>query len=129
MYADVLRIKLAQNLVECQAFVNAMLYYDSSSEVVRWPISSIVNQYLVGWLVLSSMLDDVQGELKRTLHFQSDTENKCGVLRTSHLYQSIEKLSKFCTNLTETRYVLRESYGRCLDNSLARPNLCAVCPS
>jgi hypothetical protein len=38
----------------------------------------------------------VQGEHKRTLHFQNDTENKCGVLKTSHLHQSIEKHSKFC---------------------------------
>jgi len=26
------------------------------------------------------------------LHFQNDTENKCGVLRTSHPHQSIKKL-------------------------------------
>jgi hypothetical protein len=38
----------------------------------------------------------IQGEHKRTLHFQSDTENKCYVLRTSHLHQPIEKHSKFC---------------------------------
>jgi hypothetical protein len=31
----------------------------------------------------------IQDEHKRTLHFQSDTENKYGVLRTSHLHQSI----------------------------------------
>jgi Mg2+/Co2+ transporter CorB len=33
----------------------------------------------------------IQGEHKRTLLFQNDTENKCGVLRTSHLHQSTEK--------------------------------------
>jgi hypothetical protein len=33
----------------------------------------------------------IQGEHKRTFHFQNDTENKCGVLRTSHLHQSIKK--------------------------------------
>jgi len=38
----------------------------------------------------------IQGEHKRSLHFQNDTENKCGVLRTSHPHQSIEKLSQFC---------------------------------
>jgi hypothetical protein len=38
----------------------------------------------------------IQGEHKRTLHFQNDTENKCGVLRTSHVHQSIEAHSKFC---------------------------------
>jgi hypothetical protein len=39
---------------------------------------------------------NIQGEHKRTLHFQNDTENKCGVFRTSHLHQSIEKHSQFC---------------------------------
>jgi hypothetical protein len=38
----------------------------------------------------------IQGEHKGTLHFKNDTENKCGVLRTSHLHQSIERHSKFC---------------------------------
>jgi hypothetical protein len=52
----------------------------------------------------------IQGEHKINLHFQNDTENKCGVLRTSHLHQSIEKLSKFCTHLTETRYVCSVSH-------------------
>jgi hypothetical protein len=33
----------------------------------------------------------IQSEYKRTLHFQNDTENKCGVGGTSYLYQSIEK--------------------------------------
>jgi hypothetical protein len=70
----------------------------------------------------------IQGEHKRTLHFQNDTENKCGLLRTSHLHQSTEKLSKFCTHLAETRYVLRESHGRCRDKNPARPKLCAECP-
>jgi hypothetical protein len=39
---------------------------------------------------------NIQGEHKRTLHFQNDTENKCGVLRTSHLHQSIVKHSNLC---------------------------------
>jgi hypothetical protein len=68
----------------------------------------------------------MQGEHKRTLCFQNDTENKCGVLRTSHLHQSIEKLSTFCTHLTETGYVLRESLGRCRDDNPTRPKPCAV---
>jgi hypothetical protein len=34
----------------------------------------------------------IPGEHKRNLHFQSDTENKYGVLRTSHLHQSIDVL-------------------------------------
>jgi hypothetical protein len=38
----------------------------------------------------------IQGEHKRTSHFQNYTETKCGVLKTSHLHQSIEKHSKFC---------------------------------
>jgi hypothetical protein len=42
------------------------------------------------------------------------------MLRTSNLHQSIEKLSKFCTHLTETRYVLRESHGRCRDDNPTR---------
>jgi hypothetical protein len=37
-----------------------------------------------------------QDEYKRTLHFQNDTESKCGVLKTSHLHQSKKKDSKFC---------------------------------
>jgi hypothetical protein len=37
----------------------------------------------------------VQGEHKRTLHLQNDTENNCGILRTSHLHQPIEKHSSF----------------------------------
>jgi hypothetical protein len=69
---------------------------------------------------------NTQDEYKRTLHFQNDTENKCGVLRTSHLHQSIETLSKFCTHLTETRYVLRESHGRFRDDNPTRPKLCAA---
>jgi hypothetical protein len=68
----------------------------------------------------------MQGEHKRTLHFQNYTENKCGILRTSHLHQSIEKLSKFCTHLTETRYVLHESHDRCRDNNPSGPKLCAL---
>jgi hypothetical protein len=38
----------------------------------------------------------VQSEHKSTLHFKNDAENKCGILRTSYLYQSIDKHSKFC---------------------------------
>jgi hypothetical protein len=79
------------------------------------------------FLVYSSLCI-IQGEHKRTLHFQNYTENKCGVLRTSHLHQSVEKLSKFCTHITETRYVLHESHGRCRDDNPARPKLCAECP-
>jgi hypothetical protein len=62
---------------------------------------------------------------KELLYFQNDTENKCGVFRTSHQHQSIEKLSKFCTRLTQTQYVLRE-LDCCLDNNPTRPKLCAV---
>jgi hypothetical protein len=57
------------------------------------------------------------GEHKRTLHIQNDTENKCGVLKTSHLHHLILKLSKFCTHLTETWYVLRKSHSRCRDDN------------
>jgi hypothetical protein len=70
----------------------------------------------------------LQGEHKRTSHFQNDIENKCSVLRTSHLHQSIEKNSKFCTHLTETRCVLCESHGRCRDDTPAYPKLCGECP-
>jgi hypothetical protein len=70
----------------------------------------------------------IQSEHKITLHFQNNTENKCGELRTSHLHQSKEKLSKFCTHLTETRYVLRESHGRCRDDNPTRPKIYAECP-
>jgi hypothetical protein len=68
----------------------------------------------------------IQDEHKRTLHFQNDTENKSGVLRSSHLHQSIEKPSKFCTRFTETRYVLRESHGRYPDDNPTRPRRYAV---
>jgi hypothetical protein len=70
----------------------------------------------------------IQSQHKITLHFQNDTENKCGVLKTSYLHQSIEKISKFCTHLTETRYVFRESHGRFRDDSPTRSKLCAECP-
>jgi hypothetical protein len=69
---------------------------------------------------------NVQG---RTLPFQNDKENKCGVLRTSHLHQTIEQFSKLCAHLTETRYVLRESHGRCRDDNPTRLKLCSECPS
>jgi hypothetical protein len=45
---------------------------------------------------LNTEINNTQGEHKKTLHFQNDTENKCGVLRTSHLHQSTKKHSKFC---------------------------------
>jgi hypothetical protein len=32
---------------------------------------------------------------QKTLHYQNDTENKCGEFRTSHLHQSIEKSQSF----------------------------------
>lgn len=38
----------------------------------------------------------VQNVHKRTLHFLNEAENNCSVIRTSHLRQSIVKLSKFC---------------------------------
>jgi hypothetical protein len=37
-------------------------------------------------------------EHERTLHFQNDTENKCGVLRTSLLHQSIKNTRSFVSN-------------------------------
>jgi hypothetical protein len=49
----------------------------------------------------------VQGEHKRTLHFQNDTENKCGMLRTSRLHQSIEKHSKVLFQMTWVIVVAR----------------------
>jgi hypothetical protein len=71
--------------------------------------------------------DDIYtGWAQKNFTLQNDTENKCGVLRTSHLHQSIEKLSKFCTHFTETRYVLREPHGRCRDDNPTRPKLCAI---
>jgi hypothetical protein len=70
---------------------------------------------IIGGLLYSMI--KIQGEHKRTLHFQNDTENKCGVLRTSHIHQSIEKLSEVCTHLTETRHVLHESHGRCREDN------------
>jgi hypothetical protein len=50
--------------------------------------------YTLSWRCIHFPL--VQGEHKRNLHFQNDTESKYGVLRTSYLHQSIEKYSKFC---------------------------------
>jgi hypothetical protein len=49
--------------------------------------------YLV-WFILRTFtlcfkFLNIQGEHKRTLHFQNDTENKRGILRTLHLHQSI----------------------------------------
>jgi hypothetical protein len=36
---------------------------------------------------------------KITIRFQNNAENKCSALSTSHLYQSTQKLSKFCFKL------------------------------
>jgi hypothetical protein len=41
---------------------------------------------------------DIQGEHKRSLPVQNDTENKCDVLRTSHLQQPTEKSQHFVSN-------------------------------
>jgi hypothetical protein len=83
---------------------------------------------VLGKKKLSFVVRIIQSEQKRALHFQNDRENECGVLRTSHLHHSIEKLSEFYTHLTETRNVVRESHGRCRDDNPARHRLCAVCP-
>jgi hypothetical protein len=40
----------------------------------------------------------LQDELNRTLHFQSDTENKRSVLRNLHPHQLIEKTQSFGSN-------------------------------
>jgi hypothetical protein len=36
---------------------------------------------------------------KRTLHFQNGTKNKCGLLRTPYLRQSVDRFSEFCFRL------------------------------
>jgi hypothetical protein len=41
---------------------------------------------------------DIQGEHKRSLHVQNDTENKCDVLKTSHLQQPTENSQHFVSN-------------------------------
>jgi hypothetical protein len=55
--------------------------------------------------------NNIQGEYKRTLQFHNDTENKCDVLRTSYLHQSIEKHSKFCFKWPGWLSLLRASAG------------------
>jgi hypothetical protein len=48
-------------------------------------------------------------------------------LRTSHLHQSVEKLSKFCPHLRDNQYVLHESHERCQGYNLPHSKLCAEC--
>jgi hypothetical protein len=99
--------------------------YIALAEDVRCYIKTEFKQYHSLYMQYE---ETIQGEHKITLHFQNYTENKFSVLRTLHLHQSIEKLSKFCTHLIETRYVQRELHGRCQDDNPARPKLCAECP-
>jgi hypothetical protein len=54
--------------------------------------------------------------------------NMTHITRTSYLHQPTENISKFYTNLTDTRCGFRESHGRCLDDNPTRPKLRAVCP-
>jgi hypothetical protein len=61
---------------------------------------------------------NIQDEHKRTLDFQTRTENKFGVLRTSQLRQSIENSHSF-VHTSHARNVLRESHGRCRDKNPA----------
>jgi hypothetical protein len=83
-------------------------------EFLSWNTELFKKKYSFQEFILQVLLNiwqrAIQGEHKRILHFKNDTENKCGVLTTSHLHQSIEKLSKFCTHLTETRYVCSASH-------------------
>jgi hypothetical protein len=48
---------------------------------------------------------------KELLHFQNDTENKCSILRTSLLHQSIEKYSKFYFKWSG--WLLLRAFARC----------------
>jgi hypothetical protein len=48
----------------------------------------------------------IQSEHKRTLHFKNGTENKCSVLRTSHLHHSIEKTLKVLFQMTRVIVVV-----------------------
>jgi len=56
----------------------------------------------------------------KELQFQNDTENR-GVLCTLRLHQLTEKPSRFCTNLAETRYILRRRHDGCRDDNPTRP--------
>lgn len=47
------------------------------------------------YIIKYATVIEIHGEHKRTLHIQNVIESKCGVLRTSHPHQPIEKLSKF----------------------------------
>jgi hypothetical protein len=113
------------HLIEANGRTSAIILKPVKIDVVRSGIPLFIWMNTLSAVRLSTFL---QGEHKITVLFQNDTENKCGVLRNSHLHQSIEKLSKFCTHLTETRYVLRESHGRCRNDNPTRPKLFAVCP-
>lgn len=69
----------------------------------------------------------LQDEHKICLHFQNDTESKCGMLRTSHLHQSIEKLWKFCTQLRLN--ICSASHTADVETIIkTRPEFCVVCP-
>jgi hypothetical protein len=52
------------------------------------------------WSGITPAIHYIQSEHKRTLHFQYDTENKCGIPRTSHLHQLIKKLSEVLFQMT-----------------------------
>lgn len=65
--------------------------------------------------------------IKALYNFLNDAESKCSVLETSDIHQSIEKFSKFCTHLAETRHVCSAiQHGRCRDNNPTRLKLCSV---
>jgi hypothetical protein len=67
-----------------------------SCNVSYHPTFSVRGSYhLVSFLIEHCFIPNIQSEHKGTLHFQNDTERKCGVLRTSHLHQSTENSQSF----------------------------------
>jgi hypothetical protein len=57
------------------------------------------------------------GDTKELHTYKIIQKTNAAYLELHTLHQSIEKLSKFCTHLTETRYVLRESHDKCRDDN------------
>jgi hypothetical protein len=58
--------------------------------------AGIMDIFMGSYLLLCQLdVQTIQDKRKRTLHFQNDMKNKCSILRTSHLHQSIEKLEVF----------------------------------
>jgi hypothetical protein len=58
---------------------------------------TVYHDYQLTALIHTKIQTEIQRVHKRTL-YSNDTENKCSILRSSHLHQSIQKPSNFVSN-------------------------------